>query len=225
MKNAFNLDTPFFRMMGRIGDVFLLNLIFVITSIPVITIGASVTALMTVAIKMTTNKEGYIVSGYLKAFKVNFKQATLIHLLLGVLGVILFFDLHFWVSLQNENARIMIVISVVPIMVYFMVLLYVYVQQAIFTNSIFSTIKNALLMAVKNLPVTLLLGIAMIAVVCVMCLFVPARIFMVLYGFGLLGYGMAVLYRYIYREYLDEPEEIVESSEENVQESEKESLE
>lgn len=206
MKNALNIDTPFFRTMGKIGDIFLLNFIFVITSIPVITIGASVTALMTIAIKMTTNKEGYIISGYLKAFRSNFKQATVIHLILVVLGGILFFDLHFWVGLQNKNASPMIIISVIPIMVYCMVLLYVYVQQAIFENSIAAAMKNALLMAVKNLPGTLLLGIVVIAIICVIYFFEPVRIFMILYGFGLTGYGMAVVYRYIYREYLDEPE-------------------
>ncbi|MDE6761738.1 MAG: DUF624 domain-containing protein [Lachnospiraceae bacterium] len=207
MKNVLNIDTPFFRAMGKIGDIFLLNFIFVITSIPLITIGASITALMTIAIKMTTNKEGYIVSGYLKAFRSNFKQATVIHILSAILGGILFFDLHFWVSLQNKNAGFMIIISVIPIMVYCMVLLYVYVQQAIFENRITATIRNALLMAVKNLPGTLLLGVVVIAIICVMYFFESVRIFMVLYGFGLSGYGMAVVYRYIYREYLDEPEE------------------
>ncbi len=207
MKNVLNIDTPFFRAMGKIGDIFLLNFIFVITSIPLITLGASITALMTIAIKMTTNKENYIVSGYLKAFRSNFKQATVIHILLAVLGGILFFDLHFWVSLQNKSAGFMIIISVIPIMVYCMVLLYVYVQQAIFENRITATIRNALLMAVKNLPGTLLLGIVVIAIICVMYFFDSVRIFMVLYGFGLLGYGMAVVYRYIYREYLDESEE------------------
>lgn len=218
MKNVLNMDTPFFRVMGKIGDIFLLNFIFVITSIPFITIGASVTALMTIAIKMTTNKEGYIISGYWKAFRSNFKQATVIHILLAVVGGILFFDLHFWVSLQNENAGFMIIISVIPIMVYYMVLLYVYIQQAIFENRITATMKNALLMAVKNLPGTLLLGMVVIAILCVMYFFESARIFMVLYGFGLSGYCMAVVYRYIYREYLDEQEEETELPDESVKE-------
>lgn len=218
MKNRFNMDTPFFRTMGKIGDIFLLNFIFVITSIPLITIGASITALMTIAIKMTTNKEGYILSGYWKAFCSNFKQATVIHILLAVLGGILFFDLHFWVRLQNKNAGFMIIISVIPIMLYYMVLLYVYIQQTIFENRITATIKNALLMAVKNLPGTLLLGIVVVAILCVMYFFESARIFMVLYGFGLSGYSMAVVYRYIYREYLDEQEEETEAPDESVNE-------
>lgn len=213
MKDAFNVDTPFFRTMARIGDIFLLNLIFVITSIPVITIGTSVTALITIAIKMTTNKEGYIVSGYLKAFKTNFRQATLIHILFGVIGFILFFDLHFWVTLQMGAASLMIIVSVIPVIIYLMVLLYVYVQQAVFDNSIFATIRNALLMAVKNLPVTILLVMVMIAVLIGLCISNVVRVFMLLYGFGLLGYGMAIVYRYLYREYLDEPdaeEEIIQ---------------
>ena len=210
MKNGLNTDAPFFRTMARIGDLFLLNFIFVVTSIPIVTIGAALTSLMTVALKMTTNKEGYIISGYLKAFKSNFKQATMMHILLCILGAILLFDLHFWVSQQNENVSFMIILSIIPIVIYCMVLLYVYVQQAIFENRISSTIKNALFMAVKNLPVTLLLGAVILAVAYVVYLFKIMRIFMILFGFGLLGYGMAIIYRYLYREYLDTPNEETE---------------
>ncbi len=35
MKNVMNIDTPFFRAMGKIGDIFLLNVIFVITSLQI----------------------------------------------------------------------------------------------------------------------------------------------------------------------------------------------
>ncbi|MGN0437627.1 MAG: YesL family protein [Lachnospiraceae bacterium] len=203
MKDAFTLDNPFFRTMGRIGDIFLLNFIFVITSIPVITMGASVTALMTVAVKMTTNREGTVVSGYLKAFKSNFKQATVIHVIMGLLGMILFFDMHFWVL---KKAGIMIILSVIPVTIYVMTLLYVYVQQSIFENTIVATIKNALLMSIKNLPVTILLILLMAVVVVGSCISIVADIFMILFGFGLLGYSTAILYRFVYREYLDEPE-------------------
>lgn len=203
MKNGLNTDSPFFRMMGRIGDLFLLNFIFVVTSIPVVTIGASLTAFLTVALKMTANKEGYIIRGYLKAFKSNFKQATIMHVLFCVLGAVLLFDLNFWVSRQSAVSAIMIIFSMIPIVIFYMTLLYVYVQQAVFDNRITATVKNALLMAVKNLPVTLLLGLALIAVTYIMYLFGAVRVFMVLYGFGLLGYGMAIIYRYVYREYLD----------------------
>ncbi|MGN0496255.1 MAG: YesL family protein [Lachnospiraceae bacterium] len=204
MKDAFSLDNPFFRTMGRIGDIFLLNLIFVISSIPVITIGASVTALMTVAIKMTTNKEGYIISGYWKAFKRNFKQATIIHVIMGVLGAILFFDMHFWIL---KKASLMIIFSVVPVTIYIMTLLYVYVQQAIFENKIYANVKNALLMSVKYLPVTILLALIIGVVIVGICISGVVRAFMVLFGFGLLGYAMAVIFRFLYREYLDEPED------------------
>lgn len=207
MKSAFNLDSPFFRLMSRIGDIFLLNLIFVITCIPIVTIGAAVTALMTIEIKMTTNKEGYIISGYWKAFRRNFKQATIIHLLLGGIGLLLLFDLNFWVNLETNGSNLMIVVSIIPIILYSMIMIYVYVQQAIFENRIIATIKNSLLMAIKYLPITILLAISMVAVVCVMYMFSIVRIFMLLFGFGLLGYAFSVVYRFVYREYLDEPED------------------
>ena len=69
------------RMFQRFGDLFFLNVYFTITCIPIITIGASITALFTVTNKMVQNEEGPIHQTYLRAFKENFKQATIIWLL------------------------------------------------------------------------------------------------------------------------------------------------
>lgn len=51
MRNTFDMDNLFFRFTSRIADIFILNLIFVITCIPVFTIGAAVTALISTSLK------------------------------------------------------------------------------------------------------------------------------------------------------------------------------
>ena len=72
----------FFRTCEKFGDLFLLNILFTITSLPVITIGASFTALYSMTFKMVRNEEMAIKDGYFKAFKRNFKQSTRLHNLL-----------------------------------------------------------------------------------------------------------------------------------------------
>lgn len=72
------ITQKFVSKFDRFGDLFFLNVFFFVTSIPVITLGASLTALYTVTNKMIKNEEGPIKNTYMKAFKENFKQATAI---------------------------------------------------------------------------------------------------------------------------------------------------
>ena len=83
----FNLmDNVITRALSKICDMICLNVLWVICSIPIVTIGASTTALYTVMLKMVRNEEGYIFRGFFKAFKENFKQSTIIWLIVAALG-------------------------------------------------------------------------------------------------------------------------------------------
>ena len=74
--SIFNMDGPVFRFLNKMADLCILNLIFLLCCLPIITIGASVTALYSVTLKMSRDQEGYIARSFFKAFKANFKQAT-----------------------------------------------------------------------------------------------------------------------------------------------------
>ena len=75
-------DNVVMRAIGKIGDLICLNVLWLICCIPVITIGASTTALYTVMLRLVRNEEGYIFRGFFKAFKLNFKQSTIIWIIL-----------------------------------------------------------------------------------------------------------------------------------------------
>ena len=211
MRNTFDMDNLFFRFTSRIADIFILNLIFVITCIPVVTIGAAVTALMSTSLKMSENKEGYIVRQYWKAFRQNFKQATGIHLIMAAIGALLGFDIYFWFSHKTGMSAVMLIGAVAMMFVYLMVLLYAYVQQALFENTVKANLKNGFLTALKNFPFTVLMMVCLAVVTAAVYFLNSAKAFMLLFGFGLYGYLTAFIYRRIYREYIeDEPDEDVE---------------
>ena len=69
----FGIDGKFYEIVSAIADLVILNLLFVLCSLPIFTIGASTTALFGVTKKMADNREGYIVRTYFKLFKENFK--------------------------------------------------------------------------------------------------------------------------------------------------------
>ena len=61
MDRLFNMDNKFFTVMGRVADLIMLNVVFLICCLPIVTIGASLTALHYVTLKMARNEESSII--------------------------------------------------------------------------------------------------------------------------------------------------------------------
>lgn len=156
----FNMfDNPIVRGLGRIADFVLLNLLWVLCSIPIITIGASTTALYTVMLKIVKNEEGYIVRGFFKAFKENFKQGTAIWLVFLALGVILIVD---FFSLRLMPANVAGILQMLFLLMGALVVsgaVYAFGLQARFVNTVKNTLKNTVILVFAKLPYTVLIVI------------------------------------------------------------------
>ena len=86
MGGFFSLDSKFMQAMSRVADLIILNVIYLVTCLPVVTIGAAGTAMYTVCFRLGTDREGSLVKGYFRAFRDEFRQATLIWLFLLLFG-------------------------------------------------------------------------------------------------------------------------------------------
>ena len=84
---GFGLDGKFFRGLTKAGDFLILGLITVIFCIPVITIGASLTAAFYAGMKLVKDEENYVFKDFWKSFKTNFVQGLLVELIMGVIGL------------------------------------------------------------------------------------------------------------------------------------------
>ena len=142
MDRLFNMDNKFFTVMGRVADLIMLNVVFLICCLPIVTIGASLTALHYVTLKMTRNEESYIIRSFFKSFKQNFKQATVINLIMLAVA-----------------AQVLYIVFFAFGILYMMVFLYIYPVLAKFYNSIKNTFRNAFLMAIRHLPYTVLMAV------------------------------------------------------------------
>ena len=155
MGRIFDMDNKFFRFMSKVADLCILNIICVVCCIPVITAGASITAMYYVTLKMVRNEEAYILRSFFKSFKQNFKQATIINLIMLLIGVVLYVDLNVSKAMQGGAGQIFQIIFMAFVLIYFILFLYVYPVLARFYNTIKNTIKNALFMAIRHFPYTL----------------------------------------------------------------------
>ena len=89
MSNLFNPDNKFFTFMGRVADLMILNILCIICCIPVITIGPAITAMFYVTLKMVRNEESYIAKSFFRSFKQNFRQSTIVWVVMLLAGILL----------------------------------------------------------------------------------------------------------------------------------------
>ena len=157
MQKFFDMDNGFFRALGRIADLMILNFIFILCCIPVVTIGPALTGLYYVTLKMAANEEGYIVKGFLKSFRQNFRQGLVIWLILLAAGCI--FGIDFFILNQSEMAfsNVLFVIISATALVFLMVFLYIFPVLSRFENNIRVTFKNSLIIAIADFPRTFLM--------------------------------------------------------------------
>ena len=158
-------DNVVMRALGKIGDMICLNVMWLICCIPIITIGASTTALYTVMLRMVKNEEGYIFRGFLKAFKSNFKQSTLIWLILLVLGIVWTVDFRVAGFIPGMAGIILSAIFLALGFILLSVMIYIFPLTARYENGIKATFKNALILTVAKLPYTFLMVAIVVAAV------------------------------------------------------------
>ncbi len=220
MAEIFSYDSIFIRMLNRVGDVMLLSILFVVTSIPIFTIGTSITALYYAAMKGVKGDDGYVFKNYMKSFKENFKQSTIMWLIL--VGVLFVFgvDLWFWIQQAKATASAiskgMIVISVVLLAVAVMITMYVFPLQSKFDNKTSIQFRNAFLLSIKNFPITLLL--AALTFVIGWCFYYKPALAVVgfaMAGFGIAGYVYAYFMSICFKPFLEPVEEVVDETEED----------
>lgn len=87
MKKSSSIDNPFFRLMGAIGDLVVLNILWLLCCLPVVTAGASTLALFAIVHKIAAGENYRTAAGFFKAFRRDFKQATALWLVVLAAGI------------------------------------------------------------------------------------------------------------------------------------------
>lgn len=218
MGRIFDLDSPVMNFLNKMADLIGLNLLAAICCIPIFTIGASMTALHYVALKIVRNEEGYIVKGFFKSFKENFKQATIIWLILLAVMFILLGDLIIFIySGINFPSWLKIVLLVAAILIVFATM-HVFPLLSRFENSVKNTYKNSLLMGVLAFPKTILMMVCWVIPVAI-AIFMP-QLMPVVFCFGISGPAVlcAMLYNGTFKRF--EPQEEEEADEWFIEEEE-----
>ena len=202
MKGLFSPDNPVIRFFIWLGYIWWLNILWLICSLPVVTIGPSTTALIYSCMKLKKD-EGYPTKNFFKSFKENFRQASLIWLIYLAVGALIVLGLIFWNNVQIPGAKLCWAVVIAVGIFYVISLMYVFAIQSKFVNSIKDTIRFSVLVAFANLKDTFL-------IFCVFAGVVLANIFTTLVvnvitlfvGMGIITYLLGIYYAHVFEKYI-----------------------
>lgn len=206
-----DIDSPLVRTVNKITDLVVLNFWTLLCSIPIFTIGASFSAAHYVALKMRRDEESYTTREFFKAFKQNFKKATLIWLIMLFAIIVLAMD--FYIIRHTELGIPKLVQGIIAVVAAMLVctLTWLFPLQAKFENTIGKTIKNAFSLSMIQAPRTILMIVAYVLPF-VLCFSIyqimPLYLF---FGLSLPIYISAMLYNKMFKRLEDK---ILENMEE-----------
>jgi uncharacterized membrane protein YesL len=211
MSKFFDADSPLLRFLTKVADVMILNLLFIATSIPVVTIGASLTALSYSAMKLVADESESVTGDFLRSFRSNFRQATALGLVVGLLALVLW---AWYVVATNLDAHAvvrMVLLALVFLIAFRFVAaaLYVFPYQAKFEGTIRDVLRNSRLMSIRHLFATLAMVVVTVLPV-VITVFYPKvtgyGLLWFLFGFAGIAVVNAFLFTGIFSKYVPQPE-------------------
>ena len=214
-QGLFNYDNPVWRFIGKLGDLVLLNLLWLICCIPVFTAGAATTAVYYVTLKLVRDDDGSTIKSFFHSFTQTFKQATAIWLMILVAGGLLGFDLWFLMSgVVTVSTVVKTVMSAVfgaMTLILLFVTTYIFPLQARFYNTVKRTLFNAFFMSVRHLLQTismLIIDGLVVAGVYVALYMVPqVSMLLLLFGFPLIAFINSYFFTEIFKKYIPKEED------------------
>lgn len=156
MKPIFDLNSPVMQVLAKTADLMLLNVVFLVFCLPVVTIGTSCTALYRVLLNMEKDTDTYLIQQFWQAFRSNFRQTLLLFLILLIPLILVFYYFTLLLSGIFAEYPARSIPFLVPVLFVCFVWTYVWPLQAQFENTIGRTLRNAFVLSVANLPITVL---------------------------------------------------------------------
>ncbi len=168
MSGIFDYDGFLMQFFSKIFDLLLLDLLWIVGCLPIVTVGASTTAMCAVMVKLVRGESYGVLRDFWQSFKSNFGQATAIWGIFVGMFVILGTDVFFclWVVKNAELKGILLGVFVLLAIIVAGMLLYVFPLQACFYNKVKTTVKNSVMFSLANLWKTLLMLVADVAIIC-----------------------------------------------------------
>lgn len=155
MRKFFSPDSIAMRFLTLLCNLMYINLLFIIFSLPLFTMGAAFSAMYSTLFKMLHGDDPFIGKTFVKAFKSSFKQATTMWLPIAIFETLFVIGIYITLFILDPMYNML----QYPLSISFFLLLcisnYIFPQIALFNQTNSVTLKNAVLLAISNFPTTL----------------------------------------------------------------------
>ncbi len=158
-----NEGSLFSKIFGFLGQLIALNLLWIVCSLPAITAGASTTALFYCTLKLHKEKDCDVFHDFFKSFKMNFRQSTLVWLLMALAGMLFYFERKALPSMPGIMPVVFSYVLTASCIPFVLIALYIFPTIAAFDNKIWKLLSSALYFSVKNILYALAISAITIA--------------------------------------------------------------
>lgn len=189
MNHQLSTNSPVTQLLTIVSDLLTASLLFFVCSIPVITIGPSITALYAVMLKMEIGECGGIASTFFKSFRENFKQSFLLSVVLLLVVAFLAIDIYFFSTGILKTPTLLQLIVLVVLLIPACAAGYVFPMVARFEVKTGRALLNALIITMTHLPHSMVMLLINMLPVIILFLsptfFYQSLILWPVFGFGL----------------------------------------
>ena len=169
--NFFNIDGRLYRGLDTLADFFLLNLVWVVACLPLITIFPATAALFAVVRAWLRGTRSDVFRSFLQYMRENFAQSLAVGLLWSVIGLVLVADYLFVRGITSWIKVPFLLLLLLVVFVYLATAVYLFPVMVHVKASWLQIIKNSALIAFSSLGTTFICLIIMVLTLVILIYF------------------------------------------------------
>lgn len=150
-------DSPFWERMSKLYSIIVLNFLWVLFSLPIITVGPSTVALHRCMFQVINGEEMNVIGEFYQYFKLNFKRNMLTGIIVVGFGVLLLSSQHFYLEVANQTSQMIYYFYLFLSLLFVLFLVYVFPVLGAFEGSLLELFRTSLFLAIKHLPMSILM--------------------------------------------------------------------
>ena len=225
--NKYKIQEPFLkRMLDAFGNIFMLNICFVVGCIPIFTIGASLSALYAMCIRLQEEEEETVVAGFIHEFKRGFKQATAAFFAILLALFVMFGEFLLVKTVSGTISTFYTGVLVLEVILLALIVPFLFPLIARYNNKLSISIRNAIILAMtyKWSWIKVMVAWFAPAAFCIIYpeIFVYIWYLWLLLIFGAIAYGTSATMRNIFRLNEQRMEDAAKKAEEEARKAEEE---
>lgn len=197
-------NSPVIAFFNKLTDLILLNILWMICCLPVVTAGAATCAAYYVSITSIRCGDGYVFRRFATAFKSSFVPVTPVWLGMLAACFVLAVDLFFWNRFGGFLGKLMLMVSIVIAILLWVWSLWIFPVFAKFSGTRRELLKNAAAFAVGYLPYTGIVLLITGGVIYANLISLVANSIMIFVGFALIMYINSFFFYRVFMNHIDE---------------------